>query len=96
MSFARLLSDDEKARLAARLATFPREQPLSLEKPKLPVISDETELVDLVGPRSWMIFNILGLKGDFIFTCPTQWDGNEEFARIRRYVTNLKVFLGRG
>ena len=91
LGFSRLLSDDEKARLAARLVSFPRMQPLSLDKPKLPVICDDTLLADLVGSRSWLIFNILGLKGDFLFKCPSQWDEDEEFARLRRYVTSLKV-----
>lgn len=57
----------------------------------MPVISDETQLVDLVGPRSWMLFNILSLRGDFLQLSPSQWDDDDEFAKLRRYVTNLKV-----
>ena len=88
-----MLGEDEKARIAARLVSFPRAQPLSLEKPKLPVITDETQLVDLVGPRSWMIFNILKLRGDFLLICPSKWDDDGEFGRLRRFVTNLKVVV---
>ena len=71
--------------------TFERINPLSLGKPKLPLIELETQLVDLIGSRSWAIFNILNISGSFLLKPAKEWDEDEEFIHYSRYVRNLKV-----
>ena len=64
--YLRLLPQHKKSELAASLLTFPRAWLLSLEKPVLPTIQKETRLVDLIGPRSWLILNVLEMEGTFL------------------------------
>ena len=64
---------------------------LSLEKPHLPTIEKETRLVDLVGPRSWLLFNVLQIEGTFLHKATGEWEEDEEFFKFSRYARNLKV-----
>ena len=77
--------------MAARLLTFERVQPLPLGKPKLPVLNRGTKLIDLIGSRSWAIFNILEICGSFLWKPTKDWDTDEEYIHYSRYVRNLKV-----
>lgn len=69
----------------------PRARLLSLEKPHLPTIEKDTRLVDLVGPRSWLLFNVLQIEGTFLHKATSKWEEDEEFFKFSRYARNLKV-----
>ena len=55
---SKLLSLQEKELMAQKLLSFPipRLEDMSLGKPKLPTVDKDTQLVDLVGPNSWLVF----------------------------------------
>ena len=74
--------------------TFPRARLLSLKKPHLPTIEKDTRLVDLVGPRSWLLFNVLQIEGTFLNKATSEWEEDEEFFKFSRYARNLKVSDG--
>ena len=89
--YLRLLPQHKKNELAASLLTFPRARLLSLEKPVLPTIQKETRLVDLIGPRSWLILNVLEMEGTFLHKPPAEWEEDVEYEKFCHYARNLKV-----
>ena len=60
--FSSRVSEDEKARIAARILTFPDSMPLG--PPKFQKINYTMQLADLIGPESYVLFTVLGTDYD--------------------------------
>ena len=52
---------------------------------------DNPKLDSFVGPRSWMLFNILHANGTWLQNDVCEWHQNEEFARMKAIIKDLKV-----
>ena len=104
--FSDKLTMDEKARLAARILTFETTKPIrwdmiqqdmqqnhyDIGKPELSLkLTDRTSLPDLLGPQSFLIFDLLGLPWDWLSKNPDVWDENDSFKQMREYVRTVKV-----
>ena len=86
--FSKMLTIDEKSRLAARLLTFesskpkhwsqelgPDQETYQLGKPILELdIVHQTSLVDLLGSNSFLLWDILGLDWQWLQHPPAEWD----------------------
>ena len=104
--FSDKLSDDEKSRLASRILTFQSKKPVHWEsevageaqirydlgKPELDLqLTPSSILPDLVGPYSFLIFDLLGLSWDWLGDKPDTWEHSEDFKKMRDYVRTVKV-----
>ena len=90
------LERDEKARLAAKILMYEtQKQPLLNVKMDNPIvklsITPATKLVDLVGPGSLLLWDILGLGYGWLSVYPSEWENSVEFRSIRYYVKTVKV-----
>ena len=50
-----------------------------------------TKLVDLVGPNSFMLWDILGLDWDWLRVSPSLWEEFPSFLEMKDYVRTVKV-----
>ena len=86
------LSDDEKSRIAARLLTFPVPTEFPVGKPEFPDILEKTQLVDLIGPKSWFIFFRLKLSSTtWLKRDVNLWSEDPDFKMMENYVRTVKT-----
>ena len=90
--FSNRLDDDQKSRIASRLLTFPKPEEFKAEKPTPPTLLDmNTTLEALVGEKSWTIFQVLGVKTDWLEHGPSKWSEDSQFCEVRDWVRTAKV-----
>ena len=82
--FSENLSVDEKSELAAMLLTFnsARLQSYTLGKPKFPLVDNSTSLKDLLGPKGFLIWDILMLDGSWLQQSPNDWESSESCSMV--------------
>ena len=87
------LNSDERHAMAAKLSQFPNTGDIQPGKPVFPVdlMVDKPTLDSFVGPRSWLLFNKLRARGDWLQMDVDQWDSNVEFTRMKNCLEDLKV-----
>ena len=84
--FSSKLSNDEKSQLASKILTFEREKldlkDWKLEKPNLQLdITSSTTLADLVGRKSFLLWDSLGLDHQWLKREPSTWLGEPDFLK---------------
>ena len=90
--FSNRIDCDEKSHLAAKLLTYEKPGEISIAKPKAPVgLTSETDLVSLIGPKSWTIFHVLKLSSDWLENDPNDWERHEDYCEARDWVRTAKV-----
>ena len=94
--FSDKLTLDEKSRLAARILTHEGQKEtmegVKLEKPNLKVeVSATTTLSDLVGPKSFLFWEILGTGYEWLRLDPGVWEESDDYNEMRDYVRSVKV-----
>ena len=89
--FTNRVTEDEKARIAARILTFEQPDQFKLGKPVFQELTVNTELQDLCGPYSYMLFTILGLNSDWLRKDPKEWSQSDDYKEMEEYVRSLKV-----
>lgn len=80
--------------MAVRLHGIPRPDRFPLGKPLFPdqqLSRDHPELVDMVGPNSWLIFELLDCQGGWLSQNPAEWDNDDEYVRMYGIVRHLAV-----
>ena len=89
---SRLVSDDVKSSIAAKILTFPEPvlEDISTGRPDLPLISEKTSLQDLVGQKSYTLFLITKSLG-FLRLNVTEWEQNEDYMEFQRVMLHMKV-----
>ena len=85
------LSNNVKRDLADKLMFFERPVEYRPGKPSLPEVTESSELTDFIGTNSWLVFDILGIKGDWLEKSVTEWEDFPEFLTLQSYIDNLKV-----
>ena len=85
------LSNDQKSRVAARILSYDTPESVTLGKPTFQELQEKTELHDLVGPKSYALFSILGLDYDWLRQKPEDWDNCPEYLEMREFVRTVKV-----
>ena len=85
------LSNDKKSRVAARILSYDTPESVTLGKPTFQELHEKTELHDLVGPKSYALFSILGLDYDWLRQKPEDWDSFPEYLEMREFVRTVKV-----
>ena len=77
--------------MAAHIITFSPPSEFPLGKPQFHELTRKTELSDLCGPNSYMLFNILGTDSDWLYLSPEEWKGNSQYGEMEIYVRTVKV-----
>ena len=104
--FSDKLSLDDKSRLAAKILTLQSSKPVhwdtvevgqdevryELGKPVLELnLTTSTALHDLVGPQSFLLFDLLGLPWDWLGENPDVWEQSDSYLEMRDYIRTVKV-----
>ena len=89
--FSNKLSNDQKSRVAARILSYNTPESVTLGKPTFQELEDKTELHDLVGPKSYALFTILGTDYDWLRQKPEDWDNCPDYLEMREFVRTVKV-----
>ena len=87
-----LIKDSTKSAIAKKIMSFPEEElaDLPLGKPKLPVLSVDTALEDLVGRNSQTFFLISDTKS-FLMKDVSSWSDDPFYKKFVEIVCHLKV-----
>ena len=87
------LNSDERCAMAAKLYQFPNTGNIQPEKPVFPVdlMVDNPRLDSFVGPKSWLLFNMLNAGGAWLQLEVDQWNSDVEYARMKNCLEDLKV-----
>ena len=84
--FSDRVPDEEKEVIAAKIGKLPA-QPLPIKKPNLPKVSKKSSLGDFVGPRSILLFQLLGESHTFL--SEDEWWLLPQYEDIKRSLRNL-------
>ena len=98
------LSTDQRSSLAVDLSNIPRSKTLPLGKPTFPDLSSHykkrwisgklPDLSTFLGPKSWLVFNKLGLDEEDMLWLqfdPMVWELQDGYTRFRGYVKGLTI-----
>ena len=89
------VSDEEKQRLATAIAGVPLNlaafPPIEATKPAV-AITNATQIHELAqGSRVNLVFQLLQLEPTFLHHHPTEWQHDESFQRLLKFIKNLRV-----
>ena len=88
--FSKKVSDDTKARMAARLLSLEKPE-ARLDLPEYPTVTEGSELWDFVQPHSWDFFTILRVEADWLTWPLDKWEESEDYRKARQFVRTVKV-----
>ena len=89
--FSDNVTEDEKSRIAARLLATRREESVTLGLPASPVVTDKTELWDLVTPQSWQFFDIVKSDPIWLTQNVSEWENDPDYRQVKAFVSTVKV-----
>ena len=89
--FSSRLSLDQKSRIAARILSFDPPESITLGKPVFQELQEKTELHDLVGPKSYHMFSILGTDYEWLRQKPEEWENSPDYKEMEGFVRTVKV-----
>ena len=88
--FSKKVSDDTKARMAARILSLEKPE-ARLDLPEYPTVTAGSEVWDFVQPNSWDFFTILRIEVDWLTWPLDKWEESEDYRKVRQFVTTVKV-----
>ena len=80
--------------MATQLHNTPRPQNFATGKPDSPtgiITANIPTMEQFIGPKSWLLFHLLGNNGAWLTMPPDQWSTNQEYNDMRDIVTKLEV-----
>ena len=89
--FSSKVDTDTKSHMAARMVALSVPDKIEIGKPSFPTIKPHTKLVDLIGEKSYLIFNLLGLSYDWLSGDPDNWENNEDYVKMKQFVRTVKT-----
>ena len=88
--FNKNITLEERTTLARKIGSLPPAE-LQLCKPKLPPITDGSTLTDFPGPRSVLLFNLIGISHKFLIN--DNWINQPEYSITETALRNLSPLL---
>lgn len=91
------LSNDVRGRIARKLNDTRRPANFPPGKPSFPTNrlrqsrNGEVKLEALVGPKSWLLFDLLGANDDWLALNPDEWDADLDYTGMSAIVKQLEV-----
>ena len=92
--FDESVAPEVKEDMATRLHNTPRPQNFATGKPEFPtgiITANIPTMEQFIGPKSWLLFHLLGNNGAWLTMPPDQWSTNQEYNNMRDIVTKLEV-----
>jgi hypothetical protein len=89
--FSNLVSNDQKARMAAHILSFSPPGQYKLGKPVFQELAVNTQLHDLCGPDSYMLFYLLGTEYDWLREDPMGWEHSKDYREMEEFARTVKV-----
>ena len=92
--FSKKLSVEKKESLAKKLVKYlpQTENPVfEIQRSTFPVIDPNTELEDLVGDRSFLLFSLLQVGYSWLFQPAAEWDDSLDYSRAESFVRTAKT-----
>ena len=89
--FSDKLSVHEKQAKATALLRYERKDVSFSNKLMLPVVSETTQLKDLVGVDLWQLFNLLNLRVSFLRKPARLWPDDSEYQNASKMMRCLRV-----
>ena len=89
--FSDNVTDEEKAKIAERLLTLSRDSVPSLGLPEFPVVTEKTELWDLVTSKTWQFFDIVKSDPNWLTKRVSEWKFDEDYNQVNYFVSTVKV-----
>lgn len=80
-----------RSSMAAELLQCVRPGYFTPGKPDFPPMANVSTLAQLIGPRSWLLFHLLNVEGNWLRLAPEQWPTNAEFVTMRQIVSDIAV-----
>ena len=85
-------TEEEKVKIVERLLTLKDKDSVpSLGHPDFPTVTAETELWDLVTPRSWQFFDIVKSDPVWLTQSVSEWESDPDYLEIKEFVSTVKV-----
>ena len=89
--FCNKIDQDLKSQIAAKMLTFSPLSAKEIGKPTFPEIRPETTLPDLVGQKSYLFFDILGIDYSWLNRSPEFWHEELEYKRAEMFARTVKT-----
>ena len=89
--FSDNVTEEEKAKMADRLVTLPRDEVPSLGHPVFPVVTENTEIWDLITAKSRHFFDIVKSDPKWLTQPVSEWDQDPDYREIKAFVSTVKV-----
>ena len=84
-------TEDEKVKIVDRLLTLPKDDIPSLGHPDFPVVTEESEIWDLITPKSWQFFDIVKSDPVWLTQPISEWESDPDYCEIKQFVSSVKV-----
>lgn len=85
----------EKQEMAQTLLQIPRPRVMPLGKPAMPFAQvtgvASPQLASFVGPRSWKLWDLLGIGSDWLHLPVVEWQNNPDYQEAEQFVKGLVV-----
>ena len=89
--FSNKVDENTKEAMASKIVSFAKPKTFALEKPKVPIMDIGTTLPSLVGPNSWLLFDVMGDTGDWLLKSSDMWENDHHYVETRAFVRSMKV-----
>ena len=84
--FSNKVDEDQKSALACKMLSCVKPKKWEIKKPSTPILSPTVRLIDLVGPKSWLLFNVLGVDSEWLLDPPENWKNILSFQECSEFV----------
>lgn len=89
--FSNHVEDAGRQQIARRLQRTARPPNFERGQQTFPVLNHRTKLVHLIRPKSWFLFESLGVATEWLRKLVQQWNLDEDFKEAEMFVQYVKV-----
>ena len=89
--FSNRVDSDTKSHVAAKLLTIVQPEQIKIGKPTFPEIKSSTKLIDLLGPKIYLLFKLLGVEPNWLKKSPKDGDDDEEYKKMQEFMRTVKT-----
>ena len=85
------VEEAEKKKMVTKLLSPPKDSVPSLGHPDFPVVTEDTQLWDLVTSKSWQFFDIVKSDPVWLTQDVSEWDSDPDYCDLKAFVSTVKV-----
>ena len=87
--FSERVTVEEKEAIRSELLATPRDAVLEAES--VVVLDEATELADLVGESSWLLFDVTSSPHEWLEKLPEHWSEDDHYNELKNLILSMKV-----